>query len=702
VSWLGRFRKGKLKREQMNQFRTQIRPLQTVKDRERQDASVMAPAESEGTRGPAQLAPERRQIEPHLGASDPSQEWPETLVSLRSGHVLGSRYEVKSRLGSGGMGAVFAAFDRVRNENVALKVLAPHLLAQPKAQARFLEEGRIASKLSHPNIAIVHDVQQDGQLYFLTMELLQGSTLREEMQTRTARGARFPINEVYNVAGALCEALVYAHRFMVHRDVKPENVFLCTDGSIKLMDFGIARVLSSSQLTMTGIALGTPYYMAPEQVQGVRDIDHRADQYSVAVVLYEMLTGQVPVGRSEAARKRRRDAPPPLSEAIDRALSPGRGERFRNMSDFAAALRQRRASSHRRRITLGAAVGGAAIVSLGALTAPSWLPALPRHWRQLTLSDEEHTAALQAQAAAADGQGRVDEEVSRQSGRTRALVERLLVSGGPFDAARAQRYAGEGLLKAQRYEDARARLHEAALAFENLLGTLRNAETLVAQEDAARQAAQEWSALQHAGARADASTMRSAEDAMKRGAELVAATDFQGAESQYAQAAHTYTTLTRRAQADAADRAKAEAEARAKADALARAAREKAQAEALAKARAASRAATASRRQSSESSEQQLTDSQQWAGTIQIGNLRQSPAKGGLVTVRGTAANRGDRPTNALRVTIQALDSSGNVVANTIANVPTQRLGPGETASFTAEIEDRPTVKSYHVKAEAR
>src|SRR5262249_16354169 len=194
-------------------------------------------------------------------------------------------------LGSGGMGAVFAAWDRVRQEEIAVKVLLPHLLADPKARERFLNEARIASNLAHPQIVRVYDVHQAGGLTFLTMERVNGPSLREEIAQRSQTAQRFSVAEARGIAEQLCAALQYAHRFTVHRDVKPENTWLGEEGSVKLMDFGIARLLRPSQLTSTGLALGTAYYMAPEQVRG-QEVDHRADQFALGVGLYALVTGR--------------------------------------------------------------------------------------------------------------------------------------------------------------------------------------------------------------------------------------------------------------------------------------------------------------------------------------------------------------------------------------------------------------------------
>ena len=241
------------------------------------------------------------------------------------------------------MGQVFVAFDRVRNEEIAVKVLLPHLLADPKARERFLNEAKIASNLSHPDIVRVYDLQQAPALTFLTMELLKGHNLREEIAQRTRTARRFTVAEVGAMAAQLCAALQFAHRVTVHRDVKPENIWLCEDGTLKLMDFGIARLLRPSQFTSTGLALGTAYYMAPEQLRG-QEVDHRADQFSLAVVLYELLTGEIPQGVIKSPQQLRRNLPPRMSQAIMKALEARPDSRHADMAALARALEARSAT----------------------------------------------------------------------------------------------------------------------------------------------------------------------------------------------------------------------------------------------------------------------------------------------------------------------------------------------------------------------
>jgi formylglycine-generating enzyme required for sulfatase activity len=296
-------------------------------------------------------------------ALNPSQ----TLATRR---ILADRYEIRTLLGTGGMGQVFAAFDRVRKEEVAIKVLQPHFSADPKACDRFLNEAKIASSLSHPNIVRVFDVHQTEHFTFLTMERLKGHDLRHEITRRTQNAERFQPEEVCAIAGPLCEALQYAHKYTIHRDVKPENIWMDEDGTVKLMDFGIARLLRASQITAPGIGLGTAYYMAPEQLRGL-EIDHRADQFALGVVLYELLTGQIPQGAIESPIQIRRSIPVGLSDAVMKAMASDPQKRHSDM----AALRRELSSKADRGIKASRRMGvvvAVAFVLCAAIAYPFW------------------------------------------------------------------------------------------------------------------------------------------------------------------------------------------------------------------------------------------------------------------------------------------------------------------------------------------
>lgn len=280
---------------------------------------------------------------PHVGKTQFSNghstgSTPENTLSI--GQKLANRYEIRELIGAGGMGAVYRAFDPNRDKEIAIKVLLPHLLNNERARERFLQEARLSSEMSHPNIVTVFDVQQEDSTCFLTMELLKGQSLREQMQQRLQAGQTYSIQETSHIAEALCDALAYAHERTVHRDIKPENIWITPEGRAKIMDFGIARLMNNTQATHTQVGVGTAYYMAPEQLQGRGSIDGRADQYAVAVMLYELLAGHVPVGRMESLSRLRKDVPRKLSDAVDKALSSRPEDRHNDMQSFKQALGQ--------------------------------------------------------------------------------------------------------------------------------------------------------------------------------------------------------------------------------------------------------------------------------------------------------------------------------------------------------------------------
>ena len=259
-------------------------------------------------------------------------------LAIRDGDLLAERYEVKEQIGSGGMGVVYRAFDRNRQREIAIKVLLPNFVESSLAKERFLNEGRISSDLSHPNILNVYDVQFDGDYAFITMELLQGQSLRTLIEQRKLVRKRYTVKELNEVISPLCDALEYAHRTTIHRDIKPENIWIGSDGTVKLMDFGIARVISDDKLTKTGVAIGSAYYMAPEQANGSADVGVKADQYSVAVLIYEMLSLEVPIGRALPIKEINKTVHTAFSDAVDRAMSIKESARYKDIKALKKVL----------------------------------------------------------------------------------------------------------------------------------------------------------------------------------------------------------------------------------------------------------------------------------------------------------------------------------------------------------------------------
>ena len=212
-----------------------------------------------------------------------------SLMTLVPGAQLGP-YAIVSQLGAGGMGVVYLAQDPRLDRQVAIKVLPPDLTRDATAKQRFLQEAKAASALDHPNICNIHEINEtdDGQLY-LVMAHYEGETLKE----RIGRGP-LPLDEAIGIATQVGQGLAKAHAAgIVHRDIKPANLMVTADGTVKILDFGLAKLAGSEGVTQTGTTVGTVAYMSPEQARG-EEVDHRTDIWSLGVVLYEMLTGQQP------------------------------------------------------------------------------------------------------------------------------------------------------------------------------------------------------------------------------------------------------------------------------------------------------------------------------------------------------------------------------------------------------------------------
>ena len=203
------------------------------------------------------------------------------------------RYAIQSELGRGAMGVVYKAKDTALERTVAIKTVNMDLEKDgaEKYEARFYQEARAAGSLNHPNIVTVYDVGKEGNVAYMAMEFIEGVELRSLL----AEGRALPVSQAVSVASQVAEGLAYAHQHgVVHRDIKPANIMVLGDGPVKITDFGIARTRAGAdELTQTGMMLGSPKYMSPEQVIGKR-ADHRSDIFSLGVILYEMLAGSAP------------------------------------------------------------------------------------------------------------------------------------------------------------------------------------------------------------------------------------------------------------------------------------------------------------------------------------------------------------------------------------------------------------------------
>jgi tRNA A-37 threonylcarbamoyl transferase component Bud32 len=271
----------------------------------------------------------------------------DSLPRLRA--ALADRYRIERELGAGGMATVYLAQDLKHDRKVAIKVLRPELAAVIGAE-RFLSEIKTTANLQHPHILPLHDSGQADSFLFYVMPFVEGESLRDRLH----REKQLPIGDAVRIATEVAGALDYAHRHgIIHRDIKPENILL-HDGRALVADFGIALAATSAghRMTETGMSLGTPHYMSPEQAMGERSLDARSDVYALGCVLYEMLTGEPPFTGPTAqaivakvltddprpASELRRSVPPNVDAAIRTALEKLPADRFATMGEFAAAL----------------------------------------------------------------------------------------------------------------------------------------------------------------------------------------------------------------------------------------------------------------------------------------------------------------------------------------------------------------------------
>ena len=327
----------------------------------------------------------------------------EVLRAISQGTIIGSRYEIDGILGRGGMGTVYRARDLVLDEAVALKVLRPEIAATAEMAERFRSEIRLARRVSHPNVCRIHEYAEEGSLRYISMELVQGTTLKALL----GKEGRLPPAQAADLAIQVAQGLSAIHRVgIVHRDVKSLNIMVDAEGTAKVMDFGIAKRVAADGAAdpATGYVVGSPEYMSPEQARG-RRVDSRSDIYSLGIVLYEMLTGSVPFRGDTAVATllmhiekppplnggEGRELPPSMLPVLRRSLAKDPAARFDSAHEMAEALRQPDAMSARSIPSVATGKGrwaGAALVltAAGALalaiglkwrSAPSMTRSLP-------------------------------------------------------------------------------------------------------------------------------------------------------------------------------------------------------------------------------------------------------------------------------------------------------------------------------------
>ncbi|HZO12423.1 MAG TPA: serine/threonine-protein kinase [Polyangiaceae bacterium] len=271
-----------------------------------------------------------------------------SLGSIEPGSRVAGRFVVERRLGEGGMGAVYLARDEQLGELVALKMIAGAALLDPAAAGRFRREASAARRISHPNVVRIHDIGEEQGMLFLSMEYISGTSLADIIK----RHGTVAPSQLRPWAAQICEGLEAAHRVgVVHRDLKPGNILIDEAQRVKIIDFGLARLPHIEGMTATGLILGTPEYMSPEQIRG-RNVDARSDIYSLGAVLYHALVGRPPFsGDSPIAvgfahcnealvppRNARKEVPEAWSALVVRAMAKDPSARFDSAQELAAAL----------------------------------------------------------------------------------------------------------------------------------------------------------------------------------------------------------------------------------------------------------------------------------------------------------------------------------------------------------------------------
>jgi len=250
------------------------------------------------------------------------------------GKLIAGRYEVLHPLGRGGMGKVFLVKDTQTGRQLAMKVLRNRWMYNERVIARFTREVEALRQLDHPCISKIYDAQREGEVLFYTMEYVEGKSIREWLHQR----GKLNFGSVVRVLCLVAHALEHAHRVTIHRDISPDNIMVLSDGTVRLLDFGLAKLNDAFQgLTMVGVNMGKIQYNAPEQRINAAGVDHRADIYPLGVMFFEMLTGQLPDGKHSMAELRP-ELPPGCDAFANKAMAANPDERFATAGEFHAAL----------------------------------------------------------------------------------------------------------------------------------------------------------------------------------------------------------------------------------------------------------------------------------------------------------------------------------------------------------------------------
>jgi len=256
------------------------------------------------------------------------------MAAFNEGDLIADRYKVQGVLGQGGMGVVYLVNDQLAQQRLALKTLLPQYVSNERAVQRFVREVKTLRQLDHPCIVRIHEAQKIGSLLYYTMDYVEGKSLHAWIQQR----GRLGLGSTVRILSLLAHALEHAHQFTIHRDISPDNVMVLADGSVKLLDFGLAKLTNTDQqFTMIGVSLGKVQYNSPEQRASAADVDLRTDIYSLGVMFFEMLTGEIP-----KLGQKLTDLLPNLSPECDafyiKATAGNRDERFQDAREFRLAL----------------------------------------------------------------------------------------------------------------------------------------------------------------------------------------------------------------------------------------------------------------------------------------------------------------------------------------------------------------------------
>jgi hypothetical protein len=424
------------------------------------------------------------------------------------GTVINDRFQIIKQLGAGGMGAVYLANDLRLKDQKALKMMLPGLVMSTEAQNRFILEIKALQRLAHPGIVRVFDYGRDSRTgsCFFSMEYVGGTTLAELLKRR---GGRLTVEETVDIVLQLLDVLTYAHADLVHRDLKPLNIMLRPNGKILVLDFGLAKMMSPGQLTQSSMVLGTVYYQSPEQSIRPGEVDKRSDLYSVGVIMYQLLTGEVPVGHIHPPSKLNKAVGRKLDQVIMRCLESQREDRYQTAEELAAALRH----IVRPRRSVGRLVGIAVLLialSLAALfLVPDTRPWANAQWERIAALVEGGPASETAEEESSVPPVELEEPVPTPTGPPEEMVALHDSTRDAFDLFMAESIPAQWAAEARRtVEESWARVdgyweEKEFAAMKNACGTL--AEGIATARDSAREIQSTWEArLQGARERAEA------------------------------------------------------------------------------------------------------------------------------------------------------------------------------------------------------